>query len=80
MCGCTIIYYKIIIITLTKLKTPNNKTNNNQLTSAISTLKELEEKNEKFFKDLFNYNKVRKQAIKGYLNRAKNLLKIANKR
>ena len=55
------------------------KTNNNQLTSAITTLKELEEKNEKFFKDLFNYNKVRKQAIKSYLKRAKNLLKIANK-
>ena len=56
------------------------KTNNNQLTSAITTLKELEEKNEKFFKDLFNYNKVRKQAIKSYLKRAKNLLKIADKR
>jgi len=56
------------------------KTTNNQLTSAITTLKELEGKNDKFFKDLFNYNKARKQAIKSYLQRAGNLLKIANKR
>ena len=54
--------------------------NNSQLNLTITTLAELEEKNDDFFKTYSSYNKVRKQTAKSYLKRASNLLKIAARR
>jgi len=56
------------------------KVANNQLSSAITTLKELERRNDTFFKNMFAYNKLRKQTMASYLKRAENLLKVASKK